>query len=50
MDTIMHDDDLPELEPRLAQLRSALAQIDAPRCVEKELMQAFSSQCARARP
>ena len=50
MDTIMHDDDYPELESRLAQLRSALAQVDAPRCVEKELMQAFASQCARVRP
>ena len=46
----MHDDDFPELAPRLAQLRSALAGIDAPRCVEKELMQAFTRQFARQRP
>jgi hypothetical protein len=46
----MTHDDNPELDTRLAQLRSALAGVDAPRCVEKELMQAFNSQFARQRP
>ncbi|QOL50315.1 hypothetical protein [Massilia litorea] len=46
----MTHDDNPELDTRLAQLRSALAGVDAPRCVEKELMQAFTSQFARQRP
>lgn len=46
----MTHDHNPELDTRLAQLRSALAGVDAPRCVEKELMQAFTSQFARQRP
>jgi hypothetical protein len=46
----MTHDDTPELDTRLAQLRSALSGVDAPRCVEKELMQAFTSQFARQRP
>ena len=50
MDTIMTHDDNPELDTGLAQLRSALAGVDAPRCVEKELMQAFTAQFARQRP
>lgn len=39
-----------DLDARLAQLRTSLATIDAPRCVEKELMQAFTRQFARERP
>jgi hypothetical protein len=50
MDTIMTHDDTPELDIRLAQLRSTLAGVDAPACVEKELMQAFTKQFARERP
>jgi hypothetical protein len=50
MDTIMKDDDTSGLDGRLAQLRSAMADIDTPRCVEKELMQAFAAQCAQRRP
>lgn len=53
MDTPMHHDDLPhlpDLDDRLAQLRSATTHLDAPRCVEKELMQAFTHQFARRRP
>jgi hypothetical protein len=46
----MTHDDTPELDTRLAQLRTALAGVDAPRCVEKELMQAFTHQFARQRP
>ena len=50
----MHHDDLPDLDPdldsRLARLRSGLADIDTPRCVEKELMQAFTAQFAQRRP
>ena len=46
----MNDDDFPDLDARLAQLRSALAGVDAPRCVEKELMQAFAAQFARSPP
>jgi hypothetical protein len=42
--------DNPEQDTPQAQLRSALAGVDAPRCVEKELMQAFTSQLARQRP
>jgi len=52
MNTTMHDDlpDLPELDQRLAQLRMATTHLDAPRCVEKELMQAFTHQFARRQP
>ena len=50
MDTTMNHDDFPELDARLAQLRAALAGVDAPRCVEKELMQAFTHQFAPAQP
>lgn len=46
----MHSDDTPDLDTRLARLRTSMASLDAPRCVEKELMQAFSSQFARKRP
>lgn len=44
MDT--HDNPDTALAIRFAALRSELAGIDAPRCVEKELMQAFSRQFA----
>jgi hypothetical protein len=50
MDPNMHDDDLPDLDTHLARLRTALADVDTPRCVEKELMQAFHRQFARERP
>jgi hypothetical protein len=50
MDTIMHHDDTPDLELQLAQLRTGMAGIDTPRCVEKELMQAFNAQFARRQP
>lgn len=46
----MTHDATPELDTRLAQLRTALAGVDAPRCVEKELMQAFAQEFARQRP
>lgn len=46
----MDHDDTPELDTRLAQLRAGMAQLDAPRCVEKELMQAFTKQFARQGP
>jgi hypothetical protein len=50
MDTIMYHDDTPELDHQLAQLRVGMAGIDTPRCVEKELMQAFTAQFAQRRP
>jgi hypothetical protein len=50
MDTIMHHDDTPDLELQLAQLRTGMAGIDTPRCVEKELMQAFAAQFAQRQP
>lgn len=53
MDTIMNNDtpDIDaDLDARLAHLRGASAGLDAPRCVEKELMQAFKAQFARPRP
>ena len=50
MDTTMNDDDFPDLDARLVQLRTALAGVDAPHCVEKELMQAFTHQFAAAPP
>ena len=45
-----HDDDTPDLDLQLAQLRTGMAGIDTPRCVEKELMQAFTTQFARRQP
>ena len=44
MDTIDKHD--PALAPCFAALRSELAGLDTPRCVEKELMQAFQAQFA----
>ena len=38
------------LAPRLKQLREELATLDTPRCVEKELMQAFQRQFRPKRP
>jgi len=46
----MHHDDTPDLELPLAQLRTGMADIDTPRCVEKELMQAFAAQFAQRQP
>ena len=46
----MDHDDLPDLDNRLAQLRTALTGVDAPRCVEKELMQAYQARFARKAP
>lgn len=40
----------PALAAGLAALRGELAGMDAPRCVEKELMQAFARQFAHRRP
>lgn len=34
----------PELDARLAALRGASSRLDTPRCVEKELMQAFAAR------
>ena len=34
----------PELDARLAALRVAGSRLDTPRCVEKELMQAFAAR------
>ena len=43
----MDTQDKPDaLSPCFAALRSELAGLDTPRCVEKELMQAFTRQCA----
>lgn len=48
MNTTQPPHDLPdELDVRLAGLRDALARVDSPRCVEKELMQAFNARFAR---
>lgn len=47
METNMDPDTPPDLDARLAQLRGALASVDTPRCVEKELMQAFQGAFAR---
>lgn len=45
MDTKNTQDNAPDpLAPCFAALRAELARIDAPRCVEKELMQAFHRQ------
>jgi len=38
------------LDAHFAALRAELAEHDAPRCVEKELMQAFTRQFAKQRP
>jgi len=46
----MHHDDIPDLDLQLAQLRTAMAGIDTPRCVEKELMQAFAARFAQRQP
>ena len=46
----MDHDDTFDLDTRLAQLRAGMAQRDAPRCVEKELMQAFARQFVRQEP
>ena len=50
METIMDTNDTPDLDARLLRLRGALAGIDAPRCVEKELMQAFEAAFASRKP
>lgn len=50
MDPIMNDDDTIDLDARLAQLRSSMAGLDAPRCVEKELLQAYAAQYPRPQP
>ncbi|QNA98635.1 hypothetical protein [Massilia sp. Se16.2.3] len=54
MDTRHPPDHLPdplgdtaELDLRLAGLREALSAVDTPRCVDKELMQAFQAQFSR---
>ncbi|MFC5459689.1 hypothetical protein [Massilia niabensis] len=46
----MDTNDNPDLDARLGLLRSALADMDTPRCVEKELMQAFNAAFAPPRP
>ena len=46
----MNHDDTPELDQKLAQLRTGMAGIDTPACVEKELMQAFAAEFAQRRP
>jgi hypothetical protein len=47
----METQDNPDLlAPRFAALREELAGLDAPRCVEKELMQAFGRQFPPKRP
>lgn len=46
----MNPDDTPDLDARLAALRGAMQGIDAPRCVEKELMQAFAARFPRRQP
>ncbi len=43
----MNHDDTRDLDARLAQLRTGMAGLDAPRCLEKELMQAFHAQFVR---
>ena len=50
METIMDTNDYPELDARLAALRTSIAQLDTPRCVEKELMQAFGAAFAPRKP
>ncbi|WP_313706679.1 hypothetical protein [Massilia sp.] len=46
----MEPDDTLDLDARLAALRGAMDGIDAPRCVEKELMQAFAARFPAKRP
>lgn len=46
----MEPDDTLDLDARLAALRGAMHGIDAPRCVEKELMQAFAARFPPKRP
>ena len=46
----MHHDDTPDLDLQLAQLRTGMAGIDTPRCVENELMRAFAAQFAQRQP
>ncbi|MEW6372491.1 MAG: hypothetical protein AB1584_16270 [Pseudomonadota bacterium] len=43
----MEPDDKLELDARLAALRGAMDGMDTPRCVEKELMQAFAARFPR---
>ena len=43
-------DDTPDLDARLAALRGALQGVDTPRCVEKELLQAFAARLPRRQP
>lgn len=50
MENIMTPHDNPELDARLGTLRTALADLDTPRCVEKELMQAFGAAFAPRKP
>lgn len=45
-----HDDLDPLLATGLAALRGELAGHDAPRCVEKELLQAFARQFPKKQP
>lgn len=46
MDTKLHNDGL---DGPLSTLRAAMDDVDAPRCIEKELMAAFAKQHARKR-
>jgi hypothetical protein len=50
MEPIMDTNDTLELDARLLQVRGALANLDTPRCVEKELMQAFTATLAAGKP
>lgn len=50
METIMDTNDKLGLDARLAILRATLADVDTPRCVEKELMQAFGAAFASRKP
>lgn len=45
-----HDPHDPLLAPHFAALRTELASIDTPRCVENELMQAFTRQFPKRQP
>lgn len=46
----MDTNDHPDLDARLALLRTSVAALHAPRCVEKELMQAFGAAFAPRKP
>lgn len=46
----MDTNDNIELDARLATLRTGMAGLDTPRCVEKELMQAFGAAFAPRKP